>query len=105
MRGNNVISFGEHVRKLRICSNLSILQLAKIIKVDPSLLGKIERNERPPSRKLITDIAQVFGIDKNELLNEFISDVIAYRILHEQADITSLKLAEEKVRYILENNK
>jgi hypothetical protein len=37
------------------------------------------------------------------LQNDFLSDVIAYKILDEEADLSILKVAEEKVKYLKSN--
>lgn len=93
------ISFGEHLRALREEISLSLREVADEIGIDPSLLAKIERNERQPTKQLIKQIASFFKTDEKELHNEFLSDQIAYKILDEEADLTILKAAEKKVSY------
>lgn len=68
--------------------------------MDTSLLAKIERNERQPTKLIISQVAEYFNVDKKELQTEFLSDQIAYKILDEEADIEILKVAEEKVKYL-----
>jgi len=46
-------SFGEHLRQLRETSGLTQKEVAIRLSVDNSLLAKIERNERPPTKKFI----------------------------------------------------
>ena len=70
------------------------------INIDTSLLAKIERNERQPTRKVIKLIADFFKVDEEILKNDFLSDQIAYKILDEKADISVLKAAEDKVKYL-----
>jgi hypothetical protein len=40
------------------------------------------------------------GVDEKELQSIFLSDQIAYKILDEEADLSILKVAEEKVKYL-----
>jgi transcriptional regulator with XRE-family HTH domain len=94
------ISFGEHLRALREEISLSLREVADQIGIDPSLLAKIERNERQPTKHLIKQIASFFKKDEKELQNEFLSDQIAYKILDEEADLNILKVAEKKVYYL-----
>jgi HTH-type transcriptional regulator, competence development regulator len=75
-------------------------KVAANIEIDPSLLAKIERNQRQPTKHLIKNIADFFEVNEKELLEEFLSDQIAYKILDEEADLNILKVAEEKVAYI-----
>lgn len=96
----NISSFGEHLRELRENKHLTLKTVSEQIGIDTSLLAKIERNERQPTKQIIKQIAEFFKCNEQELLNNFLSDQIAYKILDEKADIEILKVAEEKVKYI-----
>lgn len=93
-------SFGEKLRQLRETAGMTLREVSVNIEIDPSLLAKIERNQRQPTKHLIKNIADFFSVNEKELLNEFLSDQIAYKILDEEADLKILKVAEEKVAYI-----
>lgn len=93
-------SFGEHLRNLRENANLTLKLVADEIEIDTSLLAKIERNERQPTKHIIKQVAKYFKVDEKELQNNFLSDQIAYKILDEEADLSILKVAEEKVKYL-----
>jgi len=96
----NIKSLGEHLRNLRECQNLTLKSVAESIGIDTSLLAKIERNERQPTKQIIKLVSVFFNCDEKELLNNFLSDQIAYKILDEEADLSILKVAEEKVKYL-----
>ncbi len=93
-------TFGEHLRSMREKEKLSLRELSTRLKIDSSLISKIERNERKPSREFIKQAAEFFRLEEKELLNELFSDLIAYRIIDEDIDIRILKVAERKVMYI-----
>lgn len=93
-------SFGEHLRHLREEAGLTLKAVSEQIEIDTSLLAKIERNERQPTKLIIKHVAEYFKVDEKELQNNFLSDQIAYKILDEEADISILKFAEEKVLYL-----
>lgn len=93
-------SFGEHLRNLREVSGFTLKFVSEQICIDTSLLAKIERNERQPTKQIIKQVAEFFNVDEKELLNNFLSDVIAYKILDGEADLSILKVAEEKVKYL-----
>ncbi len=93
-------SFGEKLRQLREAAGMTLREVSVNIEIDPSLLAKIERNQRQPTKHLIKNIADFFSVNEKELLNDFLSDQIAYKILDEEADLKILKVAEEKVAYI-----
>lgn len=100
----NIESFGEHLRKLRENQGLTLKNVAEQISIDTSLLAKIERNERQPTKQIIRQVAEFFKCNEQELLNNFLSDQIAYKILDEEADVSILKVAEEKVKYLKKLN-
>ena len=93
-------TFGEQLRLLRETAGMTLREVAVNIEIDPSLLAKIERNQRQPTKHLIKNIADFFEVNEKVLLEEFLSDQIAYKILDEEADLNILKVAEEKVAYI-----
>jgi transcriptional regulator with XRE-family HTH domain len=100
MNKKQVATFGEQVRTLREEAHLSLRAVAEEIGIDTSLLGKIERNERQPTKEQIKQVANFFKLDEKELIKELLSDQFAYRILEEEADLDTLKVAEKKVEYL-----
>lgn len=93
-------SFGELLRSLREEAGHTLRIVAENLQMDTSLLAKIERNERQPTKQIISQVAEYFHVDKKELQSEFLSDQIAFKIMDEEADIEILKVAEEKVKYL-----
>jgi HTH-type transcriptional regulator, competence development regulator len=93
-------SFGELLRSLREESGQTLKTVAENLQMDTSLLAKIERNERQPTKHIINQVAEYFNVDKKDLQSEFLSDQIAYKILDEEADIEILKVAEKKIIYL-----
>ena len=95
-----VISLGEHLRNLREEAGLTLKVVSTQMSIDTSLLAKIERNERQPTKQILKQAAIFFKVNERELQNDFLSDQIAYKILDEEADLSILKVAEEKVKYL-----
>jgi transcriptional regulator with XRE-family HTH domain len=93
-------SFGEHLRNLREGADMTLKFVSEQISIDTSLLAKIERSQRQPTKQIIKKAANFFKVDEKELQNYFLSDQIAYKILSEEADLSILKVAEEKVKYL-----
>lgn len=100
-----ITTFGEHLRILRENAGLTLKEVATNNEIDISLLAKIERDERQPTKQWIKKIANYFNIDETELLNEFLSDQIAYKILDKESDLSILKVAEQKIKYRITNSK
>jgi len=95
-----VATFAEQLRTLREEAHLSFREVAEEIGIDTSLLGKIERNERQPTKEQIKQVAKYFKLNENDLLKEYLSDQFAYKIIEEKADLDTLKVAERKVEYL-----
>ncbi len=96
----SIATIGEQLRALREKANLSLREVASNINMDTSLLGKIERNERQPTKDKVKQIAKFFKVNEKQLIKEMLSDQIAYKIIEEDADLDTLKVAEDKVSYL-----
>jgi transcriptional regulator with XRE-family HTH domain len=95
-----VTSFGEHLRFLREQKKMSLREVAVEICIDNSLLGKIERNERQATKEQIKLISKFFSYDEQILIEENLSDQLAYKIFEANADSDILIVAEKKLEYL-----
>jgi len=95
------ITFGDTVKKLREERNLPLREVAEAMKIDTSMLGKIEKNSRKPTKQLIMKFAEFFNVNDKDLTIAFLSDTVAYQVMDEE-DFASevLKVAERKVKYL-----
>ena len=94
-------TFGETVKKLREEQNLPLREVAEALKIDTSMLGKIEKNNRKPTKQLIEKFAKFFKVSDKDLMIAFLSDSVAYQIMDEE-DLSRevFKVAEQKVKYL-----
>jgi HTH-type transcriptional regulator, competence development regulator len=94
-------TFGETVKRLREGQNLPLREVAEALEIDTSMLGKIEKNNRKPTKQLIEKFAKYFKVSDKDLLIAFLSDAIAYQIMDEEDISTEVfKVAEKKVKYL-----
>ena len=92
MQKLNPLFFGEFVRKLRkVAANLDI---------DPSTLGKIERNQRKPNKEIIQKMSEIFKVNSQELHIKSLSDRIAFEIADKDYCIEVLKASRKKIEYL-----
>jgi HTH-type transcriptional regulator, competence development regulator len=94
-------TFGETVKKLREDRNLTLREVASKLKIDTSMLGKIEKNNRKANKLLIGKFAKFFKVSNKDLTIAFLSDKIVYEVLEEEnfaAEV--LKVAEKKMKYL-----
>jgi len=94
-------SFGEILRKLRESEGMPLRELASKLEIDQSTLSKIERDLRNAGEELIEKISTVFNVDEKELRINYKSDKLAYELLDEEDSINILKVAEEKLEYLI----
>ncbi len=97
-------TFGETVKKLREEKQLPLREVAKTLGIDTSMLGKIEKNSRKPTKQLIEKFAKFFNVSGKDLMIAFLSDTVAYQVMEEDYAAEVLKVAENKIKY-LKNNK
>jgi len=97
-------TFGETVKKLREEKKLPLREVADALQIDTSMLGKIEKNNRKPTKQLIEKFANYFNVESKDLMIAFISDTVVYQVMDEE-DLSSevLKVAEEKIKYLITN--
>ncbi|QGW26734.1 helix-turn-helix domain-containing protein [Phnomibacter ginsenosidimutans] len=98
-----IATVGEQLRSEREVAKLSLREVGMHTGIDTSLLGKIERNERHPTKEQIKQLAAFFKINEKELIKELISDQLAFKILSEDIDIDTFRVAEDKVEYLKSN--
>ncbi|QEC50970.1 helix-turn-helix protein [Anseongella ginsenosidimutans] len=98
-------SFGETVKRLREKKNLPLRAVAEALNIDTSTLGKIEKNNRKPTKQLIDKFARYFKASEKELLIAFLSDKVVYQVMDEEdLSIEVLKAAEQKIKYLNRSN-
>ena len=94
-------TFGDTVKKLREERNMPLREVAEALEIDTSMLGKIEKNSRKPSKQIIEKFAKFFKVSVKDLTIAFVSDTVAYQLMSEK-NISNevLKVAEKKVKYL-----
>lgn len=99
-------TFGETIKTLREKKDLPLREVAESLGIDTSMLGKIEKNKRKPTKQLIGKIAEYFNVSGKDLIVAFLSDEIVYQILDDE-DLSKqiFKVAEEKVEYLKSRKK
>lgn len=97
-------TFGELIRHCREEKNLPLRKVAAVLDVDTSTLSKMEKNLRNPNREHIGKLAELFGLNSEELLLAFLSDRVAYQLAQESISEQVLRVAEEKIKYIRSQN-
>ena len=96
---------GETIRKLREEKGLPLRTVSAYLDIDQAILSKIERGQRNASREQVIKLADFFKVKENDLLVFWLSDKLVYEVADEEIALKALKVAEEKVKYIKNQNK
>lgn len=91
---------GQTLRNKRKELGLLLRHVSAYADIDQAILSKIERNERKPTREILTKLSEILKLDKENLLIEFLSDKIAYELIQEDCAQKALKVAEKKIKYL-----
>lgn len=97
-------NFGVIIKRFREERNLPLRKVAAALDIDTSTLSKIERGERNANKEIVQRASFFFEVDLSHLIIEFMSDKVAYDLLHEDDCDRILKVAEEKVKYLRSKN-
>jgi transcriptional regulator with XRE-family HTH domain len=92
-------TIGNLLRELREDRGLLLREVGASLSIDPTLLSKIERDERMPTREQVKAFAEFYGDKKNEVLITWLSDKLVYFVQDEDLAIQAIMVAEEKVLY------
>lgn len=98
---NKAQTFGDLIRNLREESGLTLREVAAHLEIDISMLGKIEKNKRKPTKQLIARFSHLFNVSEKELTIEFLSDGVLRHISYDEdfaAEV--LHAAEKKMKYL-----
>lgn len=98
-------TFGQYIRQLRLGKELTLTQLAAKLNMDSANLSKVENGKRAFDIKKIPILANEFELDTKHLREEFLSDKFAKILYESSCSMKVLKLAEEKVKYLLAKQK
>jgi ribosome-binding protein aMBF1 (putative translation factor) len=69
-------SFGEYLRNRREQLGLPLRKVAAELDIDTSILSKIERSERVPTKEMHSTLAKTLEIQDNEIQIEFIQSTV-----------------------------
>ena len=98
-------TFGGYIRRVRQERNLTLTQLAAMLKLDSANLSKIENDKRIFDEKKLGLLSKAVSISEIELKKEYYSSKLAYEIFDSGCSTEILKLAERKLNYLKTNFK
>jgi len=94
------MDFGTKIKLERESNKMLLREVAAFIKMDTALLSKIERNKRMATRDQVNLFIDLFNLDKQEIINLWLGQKIAYSLINEETPLQILKVAESAMQYL-----
>lgn len=92
-------TIGEVIRELRTDKKLLIREVAAELQIDSSLLSRIERGDKRPTREQVIHLAAILQADENALMISYLSDRVVYELRGEKLAREAMLAAEKKIAY------
>lgn len=92
-------TIGETLRELRENKKFFLREVGAELSIDPTLLSKIERDERMPTKEQVVLLSNFYEENKDDVIKAWISDKLVYEIQDEEFGLDALRLAEQKMKY------
>ena len=93
-------NIGDTLRALRESKGLLLREVGAELSLDPTLLSKIERNDRMPTKEQVKALSEFYEDKKNEVVIAWLSDKLVYEIQDEDLGLLAMKVAEKKIEYL-----
>jgi transcriptional regulator with XRE-family HTH domain len=91
-------TIGAILRNLREAKSLLLREVAASISIDPTLLSKIERDERMPTREQVKALSTFYKEEENSIVLAYLSDKLVNELEHEDLALQAIKIAEYKLK-------
>lgn len=102
---NEVLQIGNNIKLLREQSGFTQSNLARYLKVDQSLISKIEKNERALTSDMLDKLAALFGIAVEGFYQDTIPvNRISFALRASEIDEDDLKTISDINRIVLNLN-
>lgn len=98
-KARNLKTIGTILRELREAKGLLLREVGAKLSLDPTILSKIERDERMPTKEQVKALADFYKDQKNDVIIAWLSDKLVYEVQEEDLALEAMKVAEEKVKY------
>lgn len=92
-------NIGDKLRGLREENNLPLRKVAALLDIDVAILSKMERGERPLTKDIVLQLANIYKHDKEELLVLYLSEKIIKEVGNEELALKAMQVAEEQIKY------
>ena len=94
-----MLSFGELIKNARLEKGLDQKEVQSETGIDHSLLSRLEKGERMPSREQVIHLADFFQLERSQLLVAWKSDKIIASIKNDDIELIeeTLDIVKKKI--------
>lgn len=83
---------------MRETKGLLLREVGAKLSLDPTILSKIERDERMPTREQVKALSDFYKDQKNEVIIAWLSDKLFNEVQNEDLALQAMQMAEEKIK-------
>jgi DNA (cytosine-5)-methyltransferase 1 len=83
---------------------MPLREVATLMNIDISTLAKIERSERNATKEMLVPLAKILEINPKKIIVTYLSDKIVSELREEMYPHDVLKVAEDKINYLQNND-
>ena len=98
-------TIGRTLRDLRENKELLLREVGAKLSIDPTILSKIECDERMPTKEQVKALADFYKDQKNDIIIAWLSDKLFYEVRNEALALKAIQAAEEKIKYNINSKK
>lgn len=98
-------TIGQTLREMRKKQGLLLREAGAALSIDPTVLSKIERNERMPTKKQVQALAGLYRDQKDKVMVAWLSDKLVCEIQNDELALDAIKVAEKKILYKRKNER
>lgn len=92
---------GARLRKLRQERKLPLRKVAALLDMDVAILSKMERGQRKLTKEVVMKLAEIYGMNSEELIIQFLSEKIIEAIGDDDLAPKVIKAADAQVEYAI----
>lgn len=92
-------TIGNILRDLRKANDLFLREVGAKLSIDPTILSKIERDKKMPTKEQVQALSDFYNKQKNEVIIAWLSDKLVYEVKDEELALQAIQVAEQKIKY------
>ena len=89
---------GEKLKELRESNGLLQRQVAAELDVDTAYISKMENNDKPVSKTNLSKLAQLYGVEEQELLTLWLADKVYDVVKDQDVALKAMEVVKEEIK-------